>query len=134
MKTLPSAISVAPLHKASKGRGRVLNAPVEGFQIVAEPPPVGQPARSGGQLPEPAIYRTLPVFKRIPCTGLMGIKLDEVVHTPWPADVGGFCLTLVPGGGIGTGVGGTGVGVGVGVGVGAGLGVPVGPDLTCCPP
>jgi hypothetical protein len=24
----------------------------------------------------------LPVFRRIPCTGLMGIKLGEVVHKP----------------------------------------------------
>ena len=82
MKTLPSAICVAPLQKASKGRGMVLNTPVEGVQIVAEPKPVGQPARPGGQFPDPAMYRTLPVFRRIPCTGLMGIKLVEVVHTP----------------------------------------------------
>jgi len=82
MKTLPSAICVAPLQKASKGRGIVLNAPVEGVQIVADPDPVGHPAIPGGQFPDPAMYKTLPVFRRIPCTGLMGIMLGDVVQTP----------------------------------------------------
>jgi hypothetical protein len=55
MKTRPSAICVAPLQNTSKGTFIVLNEPVDGFQTVAEPKSVGQPARFGGQLPDPAM-------------------------------------------------------------------------------
>jgi len=44
--------------------------------------PEGHPACEGGQFPDPATTSSCPVLSRATWTGLIGINVGSVVHTP----------------------------------------------------